>query len=168
MTSPLRLAYIACIAFVGVACSSGPPMSDAEQQIRNVRERFNRAIAERDVSTIEGVIGPDYHSLSSLNNHTHGLLESRDGWSALFARDTVESYVRTTRELRVNEEWGHAEELGDWEGRRSQDAGGARVFGAYAAKWIRHDSTWTLQSEVFTLLGCEGASAACAPPSEEY
>ncbi len=168
MTSPHRLAYIALTALVGIACSSEPAPSVAEQKIRDARERFNRAIAERDMSAIESVLGADYHSLSSLNNHTHGPLKSRDGWSALFARDTSESYVRTTRELRVNEEWGHAEELGDWEGRRSQDAGGVRVFGTYAAKWIRSNSTWTLQSEVFTLLGCEGASAACAPPSEEY
>lgn len=166
MTSPRRVASIALTALVGISCSSGPQPSAAEQQIRDARTRFNEAIIDRDVSAIETVIAPNYHLLSSMNNHTHGRDASRDMWSALFSRDTSEFYVRTTRDVRVNEEWGHAEELGNWDGRRKQAGERVRVFGTYAAKWIRTNSTWTLQSEVFTLLGCEGASTACAPPSE--
>ena len=144
------------------ACGGGTD-SASEQQIRLARDRFNLAIVERDVPTIAALLAPSYHLVSSRNSQTGGVGEALEMWGNTFARDTAEFYVRTPREIRVHEAWGQAEELGDWDGHRSQGGEPVRVFGTYAAKWIRNSGEWTLQSEVFTLTGCEGAEAACAP-----
>ena len=155
---------IACALVTACSAESErQALTPIEQQIRVARERFNTAIVERDAATIEALLTPDYHAVSSLNNQTHGASQGRENWDNLFARDTSEFYVRTSRRIRVNEAWGQAEELGDWHGHRSQRDEPVRVFGTYAAKWIRNGNGWALQSEVFTLLGCEGAKTACAP-----
>ena len=106
---------------------------------------------------------PNYRAVTSLNSITHGDTAALANWEAMFAGDTAEYYVRTTRTVQANDTWGQAEELGDWEGERMQRGDRVRVSGTYAAKWVQRDDRWMLQAEVFTLLSCEGSETACTP-----
>lgn len=59
------------------------------------------------------------------------------------------------RELRINEAWGLAEELGDWNGSSTMGSAIVSTSGVYAAKWQRAvDGAWLIQVEVFTTLEC--------------
>ena len=72
--------------------------------------------------------------------------------------------MRTPRDVRVNEAWGSAQEIGDWVVKRERP-NRATVRGVYAAKWLRtRTGEWRVQAEVFTATACEGDAIACAPP----
>ncbi|HEY6828086.1 MAG TPA: nuclear transport factor 2 family protein [Gemmatimonadaceae bacterium] len=132
--------------------------------IRAARERFNAAIASRDTATIASLLLPTYHLISGRSVQSHGVAEEVAVWKSMFA-DTSLLYVRRTREVRANQAWGLAEELGDWTGRLTAADGPVRVGGSYAAKWQRDTGgEWRLQSEVFTTLHCEGGPQGCKPP----
>lgn len=67
----------------------------------------------------------------------------------MFDRDPTLVYRRSPREVRVNQPWGLAEELG-----------------VYAAKWQRAEGgEWLLQAEVFTTLDCRGPESGCVRPN---
>lgn len=165
----------AAVAFL-VACGGAPEAveppemahsalaeSVAADSIREARERFNRAIGERKLAPIEALLLEDFVLITGRSAKFFGAEAYLDLWRNDFASDASMVYVRTPREVRVNEDFGLAEELGDWEGRgrNARDTGGAS--GVYAAKWQRaEDGRWLLQSEVFTTLECTGEP--CTPP----
>ena len=148
------------VALVLVAALAGE-----DAVIRAARGEFNAAIVRRDPEAIARLLAPGYHIVSGRSDQSHGVETEREKWAKRFAADPTVTYRRTTREIRVNEAWGLAEEAGDWTGSYTTAGNGARASGVYSAKWQRAiDGRWLLQAEVFTTMACEGASAACAPP----
>ena len=186
------LSLLAGLAVVAASCADGPgnptatepaappaspttpPTAEsseapAAQDVRAARTRFNDAIAARDLDTIRALHAPEYHLITGRSAQFHGTDAHLALWEQSFAQDPPDLYVRTPREVRVNEAWGLAEELGDWRGTYSvngAEAGErAEAWGSYAAKWQRStNGQWLLQSEVFTTMGCEGPAAGCAEP----
>ena len=139
--------------------------STADANIRAARERFNRAIAEQDVKNIRSLFAPTYHIVTGRSAQNHGADEEAARWADVFRSDPTTIYRRTPREITVNEEWGLAEELGNWKGSYTVDRNPIQAGGVYAAKWQRaEDGVWVLQVEVFTTLSCIGADAGCVPP----
>ena len=133
--------------------------------IREVRERFNQAIATHDAQSIAEVLVPNYHLVTGRSAQFHGAEDERIRWAELFAKDATVVYRRTPREIRVNEEWGLAEELGNWTGSYTAGARLVSALGVYAAKWQRAENgKWLLQAEIFTTLECNGPAEGCAPP----
>lgn len=162
--------YVAALILVG--CSTAPARRDAiagnnaVAEIRAVRAHFNAAIAERDISAIGSIFLPEYHIVTGKNVQDHGAAEEVRHWTALFADKTL-LYVRSTREVRVNNGWGIAEELGYWSGRFTAADGPVSTSGSYAAKWQRDTSGhWRLLTEVFTTLACNGGSIGCSLPQQ--
>ena len=110
---------------------------------------------------------PGYHIVTGRNAQFDGLDANVVVWENMFATDSTVIYVRTAREVRVNGEYGLAEELGDWTGSYTSDGFPGEAGGVYAAKWQRAtDGRWLLQSEVFTTLECSGGPVVCSPPEQ--
>ena len=87
-----------------------------EDLIREARERFNTAIAERDVAAIRSLLAPSYHIVTGRSEQSHGADEEARRWTERFASDPTVMYRRSPREVTINEDWGLAEELGNWKG----------------------------------------------------
>lgn len=139
--------------------------SSAENSIRDARERYNSAIANRDADAIASLLAPNYHVVTGRSDQAHGVEEQRRRWADLFKNDFALIFHRTPRELRVNAAWGLAEELGDWTGSSTTGSVIVRTSGVYAAKWQRAvHGAWLIQVEVFTTLECsEPANSRLGP-----
>lgn len=137
--------------------------------IRAARERFNKAIAEKDAASIRSMLAPSYHIVTGRSAQNHGAEEEAKRWADVFRQDPTAIYVRTPREFHINEAWGLAEELGNWKGNYTADNVLVSASGVYAAKWQRAENgEWVLQVEVFTTLQCDGPASGCVPPDPIY
>jgi len=131
--------------------------SQSSNAIRAVREHFNEAIANHDAETIGTLLAPNYHIVTGRSDQFHGADEEPLRWASVFEKDPTVIYRRTPREIRVNELWGLAEELGNWTGSYSSENGMVNASGVYSAKWQRAENgEWLIQVEVFTTLECDG------------
>ncbi len=137
-------------------------MPTSTELIQTARERFNIAIAKKDSKTIRTLLAPTYHLITGRSDQFHGADEEEIRWAQLFHNDPTAIYRRTPREVTVNEAWGIAQELGNWEGSYTAEGTLVNASGVYSAKWQRtQNGEWVLQAEVFTTLTCEGP---CIPP----
>ncbi len=142
-----------------------PTENPTEDLIRERREQFNLAIAEKDIETIYSLLMPSYHIVTGRSEQSHGADEEARRWAERFRGDPTVSYRRTPRDITINEEWGMAEELGNWKGNYSSHGTLVYASGVYAAKWQRTESgEWVLQAEMFTTLTCTGPEGGCPPP----
>ncbi len=140
-------------------------MKNSKNEIRVIRERFNEAIANHNAETIGKFLAPEYHIVTGRSDQFHGADEEPLRWASVFEKDPKVIYRRTSREIRVNENWGLAEELGDWSGSYSAENGIVNASGVYSAKWQRAENgEWLIQVEVFTTLECDGPANGCVRP----
>ncbi len=138
----------------------------SDQLIRNARENFDISIANKNAEAIRKLLAPTYHIVTGRSGQNHGAKEEAIRWAELFREDPTAIYRRTPREITINENWGIAEELGNWEGSYTAKEILVRASGIYAAKWQRAENgNWILQAEVFTTLTCKGP---CDPPDPIY
>ena len=138
---------------------------NSDTKIRDARERFNRAIANKDVETIQTLLAPTYHIVTGRSAQNHGAEEETKRWAEVFHQDSTAIYRRTPREVHINESWGLAEELGNWKGSYTADKVLVHASGVYAAKWQRAvNGEWVLQVEVFTTMECLGPESGCVKP----
>ena len=132
--------------------------------IRKAREKFNIAIASKDAETIRNLLAPSYHIVTGRSDQFHGQEEEANRWAGVFESDPTAIYVRTTREITINEAWGIAEELGNWQGSYTLKNILVKASGVYSAKWQKTKSgNWVLQAEVFTTIEFD---EGCVPPDE--
>ncbi len=142
-----------------------PTENPMEDLIRAAREKFNVAIAAKDIETIHSLLAPSYHIVTGRSEQSHGADLEAKRWADRFGADPSVVYRRTTRDVSINEEWGMAEELGNWKGNYTSNGTLVYVSGVYAAKWQRTESgEWVLQAEMFTTLTCTGPEGGCIPP----
>ena len=136
-----------------------------EANIRSNRLAFNEAIRKQDIEAIGGFFAPEYHIITGRSMQSHGKEAERDLWAETFAEDPGFNCQREIRELRINSDWGLAEELGNWVCDYSADDQAIQSTGVYAAKWQRSTTEqWLIQSEVFTTMTCKGIDVGCKPP----
>ena len=142
---------------------------DSTDLIRAARERFNQAIANTDAIAIQTFFAPTYHIVTGRSAQNHGAEEEAKRWADVFRQDSTAIYHRTPREIRVNEDWGLAEELGNWKGSYTAENILVHASGVYAAKWQRAvNGEWVLQVEMFTTLECSGPESGCVKPDPIY
>jgi len=142
-----------------------PTENPTEDLIRERREQFNLAIADKDVETIHSLLAPSYHIVTGRSEQSHGADEEARRWTERFRGDPTVTYRRTPRDITINEDWGLAEELGNWRGTYTSRGVLVHVSGVYAAKWQRTETgEWVLQAEMFTTLTCTGPEGGCLPP----
>jgi ketosteroid isomerase-like protein len=143
-----------------------PSEQPIEDIIRETRERFNSAIVEQDVETIRSLLAPNYHIVTGRSEQSHGADVEAKRWAERFRADPTVIYRRTPRDVTINEDWGMAEELGNWKGNYTVEGILVHASGVYAAKWQRaEDGEWVLQAEVFTTITCTGPEGGCVPPN---
>ena len=141
----------------------------SDELIYKARERFNVAIANKDVAAIRALLAPTYHIVTGRSAQNHGADEEAARWAEVFHSDLTTIYRRTPREITINEDWGLAEELGNWKGSYTIEGTLIHASGVYAAKWQRaEDGEWVLQVEVFTTLACTGPASGCVRPDPIY
>ena len=145
-------------------CSNAGTETPGAAEVRLARTRFNSAIAARDTAAIRALHLPSYHLVNGRSVQTHGSDAVMGQWERAFKDPTVQ-YIRTTRSVITNEDWGLAQELGDWTGHTTNADGVAESSGVYVAKWQRTASgQWLLQAEVLTTLRCTGSIIGCPGP----
>jgi len=143
--------------------------SDSTTLIHTAREKFNQAIANKDATVIQTFFAPSYHIVTGRSAQNHGAEEEAKRWADAFQQDPTAVYRRTPREIRINEAWGLAEELGDWQGRYTAENTLVHASGVYSAKWQRAvNGGWVLQVEVFTTMECSGPESGCVKPDPIY
>lgn len=121
--------------------------------IRMARICYNEAILNRDVKAICSFFTVDYHVVTGRGIQSHGIEEQHQRWMSAFQSDPNVLYRRITRELRLSEQLGFAEELGSWVGKYTLDKKIVLVAGVYSAKWLSQgNGLWLVQAEVFTTL----------------
>ncbi len=141
----------------------------SDELIRKARERFNAAIANKDVAAIRALLAPTYHIVTGRSAQNHGADEEAARWAEVFHSDLTTIYRRTPREITINEDWGLAEELGNWKGSYTIEGTLIHASGVYTAKWQRAESgQWVLQVEAFTTLACTGSTSGCVRPDPIY
>ncbi len=137
-------------------------MSTSEEMIRNTREKFNIAIANKDAGIIRSLLAPSYHIVTGRSDQFHGQDEEAKRWRQVFESDPTAIYIRTPREITINERWGIAEELGNWKGSYTLNKILVNSSGVYSAKWQKtKNGNWVLQAEVFTTIEFD---ESCIPP----
>ena len=137
-------------------------MPTSDEMIRNARERFNKAIENKDAATIRSLLASTYHIVTGRSDQNHGAGEEAARWAGVFQSDPTAIYIRTTREITINEAWGLAEELGNWQGSYTLAGKLVNASGVYSAKWQRaRNGDWVLQTEVFTTIEFD---EGCVPP----
>ena len=142
-----------------------PTGNPTEDMIRTAREQFNTAIEQKDVATIRSLLAPSYHIVTGRSEQSHGADEEARRWTERFGADATVFYRRTPRSITINEDWGMAEELGNWKGTYTIRDTLVHVSGVYAAKWQRaEDGGWVIQAEMFTTITCTGPEGGCLPP----
>jgi len=141
-------------------------MTTSEDLIRAARERFNIAIQYKDAEAIYALLAPSYHIITGRSTQNHGAEQEKPRWAEVFRTDPTAVYIRTPRQITINEAWGLAEELGNWTGRYTAEGTLVQASGIYSAKWQRtEDGEWVMQVEVFTTLTCDGP---CEKPEPIY
>jgi len=163
-----RLLVCALFLFAcSIANGSGVVGSESEDEtnIRDTRQAFNQAIRDQDVNSIVRFFAPEYHIITGRSVQSHGIEAERELWASIFTNDPEFVCQRDIREIRINSDWGLAEELGDWNCHYTVDGEAIHASGVYAAKWQRAlDKQWLIQSEVFTTMACSGGKAGCKGP----
>jgi ketosteroid isomerase-like protein len=139
-------------------------MPTSDEMIREARERFNIAIENKNVEIIRSLLAPSYHIVTGRSDQFHGQDEEAIRWQNVFRQDPTAIYRRTPREITINEAWGIAEELGNWQGSYTLNKILVKASGVYSAKWQKtKNGNWVLQAEVFTTIEFD---EACVPPDE--
>ena len=137
-------------------------MPTSNEMIREAREQFNIAIANKDSEIIRTLLAPSYHIVTGRSDQFHGQDEEAIRWSNVFASDPTAVYRRTPREIIINESWCIAEELGNWKGSYTLNKTLVNASGVYSAKWQKtKNGIWVLQAEVFTTIEFD---ESCIPP----
>ena len=122
-------------------------------------------LQKKDIDLLRALFAPTYHIVTGRSVQNHGANEEAARWSETFRMDSTTVYRREPREITLNELWGLAQEMGNWNGRYTLDGTLIHASGVYAAKWQRaEDGEWVLRAEVFTTLSCTGPESGCIRP----
>lgn len=126
--------------------------NDSRQTIRDARAAINDAIARHDLDAIAAFLLPSYHVVTARSMQRNGRDDSVRSWAVMFERDRSATHGLSPSEIHVNEDWGMAEEHGQWTGTLMTKDGPIELTGVYAAKWHNTADGWLLQAEIFTPL----------------
>jgi ketosteroid isomerase-like protein len=125
-------------------------MNEDTQSIRAARAAINEAIARHDSDAIAAFLLPSYHVVTARSMQRIGKEDSIRSWAEMFKRDGTATHRGVPEEIHVNENWGMAEEHGQWTGTLMANDGPMELAGVYAAKWHHDAGGWLLQAEIFT------------------
>lgn len=137
-----------------IVCMSGTdPVAVA---IREARDSFNRAIAQKDHEAIAGILAEDVILVTGTDSD---LLSGRAVQVAVWREDFKDDgrlvYVRSPDCVSLSPILPIALETGTWRG-APQAGGDDYLGGSYVAKWRLAGGRWILEAEIFATMNCGG------------
>lgn len=127
--------------------------ADDVAAIRGARDRYNAAIAARDVAGVRAVLTDDYKGIAGTNGD---LVSGGEAMAAFFAKAFATpgfiTYVRTPDVVTVATPAERAMERGHWVGRSVNGTTETSITGEYLAVWVPVAGGWKLRSETFATL----------------
>lgn len=149
------------LSLLVAAALAATPADDAAA-IRALRGTYNAAIASRDMAPIKGLFDPDYHLIRGA---TGAMAAGPEAMESILKADAAADpgfvgYERTPGQVEVSTGGVRAAEHGRWTGRWREPDGEMRLTGTYLAMWVKSAAgRWTVKSEAYVALKCEGSSA---------
>jgi ketosteroid isomerase-like protein len=124
--------------------------------VREARDSFNRAIAQRDHEAIAGILDEDVILVTGTDSDLiSGRAAQVEIWREDFKDDARLVYVRTPDCVSLSPILPIALETGAWRG-APQSGGDDHLGGGYVAKWRLVDDRWILEAEIFATMDCGG------------
>lgn len=122
-----------------------------ELALRARRAAFNRAIADKDPTTIAAILARDCVMITGTDSAViAGRMAQVKVWKREFAAPHRMIYERLPNSITLSPVEPIAQELGEWQGK---DASGAvAASGVYSAKWRLSGGEWILIAEIFVTL----------------
>jgi ketosteroid isomerase-like protein len=149
----MKLSHIALVIVLFMNAVLFPYPAKAQNdkvEIQRLREAYNTALKNYDLEQslsfmTEGI-------LSTISNGT--LIQGKTNLREyiLSKSDTKMYWVRTPKEIDINTETGLAWETGTWKGYTPGSGQKSVTGGKYSAQWIKVNSVWKVNSELFVKL----------------
>ena len=151
----LALAALLAVAAPALADDGSPASVYA---IRAARDRYNAALAVRDLPKVRALLVDDYIGLpGSSGNLINGGDAMIERFAVAFSDPAFVTYVRRPYDVRIAKPAQRAMERGRWVAVYRGDKGIPRASGEYLAVWVPGPQGWRLRSESFvTLAGVAG------------
>jgi ketosteroid isomerase-like protein len=135
--------------------NSGKPTTD-EFEIRENRRMSNAAIEAHDTAAIARHWSAGIVVVTSRNAHNVGRIQNLKAFASEFKSKRELTYIRSSEKVEVYLHANTAAETGTWVGRWKNGNEQIVVGGSYYAKWTKSAGRWLIQSEMYTLLNCQG------------
>ena len=147
----LLVAALALLVAVPALADDGSPAS--VQAIRLARDRYNAALAVRDLAKVRALLLDDYVGLpGSSGNLVNGGDAMIERFAVAFSDPAFVTYVRRPYDVRIARPAQRAMERGRWVAMYRGDGAKPRVTGEYLAVWVPGPQGWRLRSESFVTL----------------
>ena len=153
---PSRWALVCLLAGMPVAGQS----DDDEQRIRVLRAESNDAIARHDVPSIMSTVDDEFQATGGGGSMLQSRAEMDAAWTGMFEEFDDIVYVRSIESVEISTSSPLAAEIGTWVGTWTTPRGPIRTGGRYSASWRKSDGSWTIRSELFVTLFCEGSGCS--------
>jgi hypothetical protein len=132
--------------------------SQATQEIRSIRSKFNESIKNHDAASIGAFLDSEYQITTSNGEQYQGTPEEEvAAWDEIFRNNEDVVYVRSPELIEVSSYNVLAAESGTWTGSWSQSEGAVEIGGRYFAQWRNVDGEWKIRAEIFVGLFCKGS-----------
>lgn len=136
-----------------------------EAHIRAARAASNAAVARKDVDAIASFWTDGIHVLGSMSLQLSGIEANRRFYTEQFAKRPDTGYVRIPSTVQVMRAWGIAMESGKWLGTWTDPDGPVQVTGRYMAQWLKLESGWRIQGELYVPTSCVGGAYCAEHPA---
>jgi ketosteroid isomerase-like protein len=136
-----------------------------EAIIRDSRAASNQALAAHHAAAFAQILKDDVIVVAASGKVIQGRTAVKDEIEARWKRDPDLLFVRTPASIDVSRSDPAASEHGTWRGHATTSAGPADLRGEYQAVWRKTITgagvpSWTIASELFVALDCNGAGCA--------
>jgi len=149
----MKLAHVtsALVLFTVLLMQGTPAQAQHNQdEIKKLREAYNAALKNYDVEL-------------TLSFMTDGILSTISSGTLIQGKANLRAYIesrsdskmywmRTPKEIEVNDETGLAWETGSWKGYAPETGKEPVTGGKYSAQWIKVNGAWKVNSELFVKL----------------
>ena len=157
-----RMALSSLLVISALCSASMAQVPDPQEAaIRAARDKWNSALAKRDVTVIRELLSESFHGVGGI-----GHIPSRDALLALaterFAERPDLFYENRPTRIRVVADFGLASEYGEWLERWKEPTGLTEMRGTYYVLWRRVEGRWVIEGVVEMPESCIG-SDYCKP-----
>lgn len=126
-----------------------PPAAREEALIRELRAKFNTAIAAHDRKRISDCWAPNIHVSTSDGTPLLGRAAVQQAFEQFFANADFITFVREPARIDLSADGLCAAELGSWTGRWRA---APPMHGTYLAAWHKSGRRWLLTAELYVPL----------------